>query len=106
MFTHPWISGETFGIKVYGKLAINMVLSRYPFVMPIPLFTAKTKGIQASNNLYPLYVTPAGFITIEGFPLFMGVLQLPSLSLGKHLDYYYRFFCSRCSLSAVPMGNG
>ena len=31
-----------------------MVLSRYPFVIPIPLFTAKTKGIQASNNLYPL----------------------------------------------------
>lgn len=55
MFTHPWVSGETFGIKVYGKLAINMVLSRYPFFAPIPLFAAKTKGIQAFNNLYPLY---------------------------------------------------
>lgn len=55
MFTHGWVSGETFGKEIYGKLAINMVLSRYPFVVPIPLFAAKTKGIQAFNNLYPLY---------------------------------------------------
>ena len=54
MFTHRRVSGETFGIENYGKLAINMVLSRYPLFMPIPLFIAKTKGIQASNNLYPL----------------------------------------------------